>query len=250
MTRGLLVLVAAGLALASAPATAQVTFNEGALDALPKQAPRPAHRPAPHRPPAANAHAKPRQTARPEQPEAPATPAPAPSAPKPVPSAAPATPPKPPTIPVTPPAILALPPPVPVPLAHPPPPPVVPLTADAPGAALPIPGGIRVTFGRDRADLNPATQLALQRFAHELADGATPINIYAYAAGSPDDPSAPRRLSLERALAARAVLMQAGIPSARIYPRALGPAASGADGDRIDVVAGTPAAPAPQRPAG
>ena len=149
-----------------------------------------------------------------------------------------------PAIPVTPPAILALPPAVAVPLAHPPPPPVVPLAADAPGTASPIQNGVRVTFGPDRADMTAATAAALTTFAEGLlGQNTTSINIFAYAAGNADDPSTPRRLSLQRALAARAVLMQAGIPSPRIYPRALGPA-GGDEPDRVDVVTGTATPPA------
>jgi outer membrane protein OmpA-like peptidoglycan-associated protein len=147
-------------------------------------------------------------------------------------------------MPVTPPAILALPPAVAVPLAHPPPTPVVPLADDAPGTASPIQNGVRVTFGPDRADMTAKTAAALTTFAEGLlSQNSTSINIFAYAAGNADDPSTPRRLSLQRALAARAVLMQAGIPSPRIYPRALGPA-GGEEPDRVDVVTGTSTPPA------
>lgn len=222
--------IVAGLLIPLASATAQVTTNDSALDSLaPKRAP--AARPAPHRPAAHPAAKRNAQTPA-------STPKVEPAAP-----AAPANPAKPP-IPATPPAILALPPAVAVPLAHPPPPPTVPLADDAPGAATPIPNGVRLTFGPDRADLNPATAATLAKFASGLVDqNTTSINVFAYAAGSPDDPSTPRRLSLQRALAARAVLMQAGIPSPRIYPRALGPA-GGEQPDRVDVVTGSPNPPA------
>ena len=210
----------AGLLMPLTPAGAQVTTNNGALDAL---APPPAPRhPAPRRP-----------AARPV----------APAAPPPAQSAAPAKPVKP-AVPVSPPAILALPPAVAVPLAHPPPVPVVPLADDAPGTASPIQNGVRVTFGPDRADMTAATAATLAKFADSvISQSTTSINIFAYAAGSADDPSAPRRLSLQRALAARAVLMQAGIPSPRIYPRALGPA-GGDEPDRVDVTTGAPTPPA------
>ena len=132
-----------------------------------------------------------------------------------------------------------------VPLEHPLPPPQIPFADDAPGAATPIAGGLRVTFGPERADLNPATVAALRDFAHaHAAQPSTSININAYATGSAEDPSTPRRLSLERALAARAVLLNEGIPSPRIYPRALGPTGGSTDPDRIDVTAGSPTPPA------
>ena len=115
--------------------------------------------------------------------------------------------------------------------------------SDAPGAASQIANGVRVTFGPDRYDLNPATEAALRELARTLKDKDTSINVYAYAAGSSEDPSTPRRLSLARALAARAVLMSEGIASPRIYPRALGPQGGDADHDRVDVVAGNPSPP-------
>ena len=221
---GLLLLAAS---LAAGPASAQVTVNPGALDLLPTQpAPRQQPRPAAPRPaPRANAPAPP-----------PASPAPAPPAPV-------AQTPKP-TLPVTPPAIAALPPAIPVPPARPLPTPVVPVAVDAPGTASPVPGGLRVTFGPDRQDLNPATEAALRELARSLrANDQANVNVYAYAAGTAEDPSTARRLSLGRALAARAVLITEGIASTRIYPRALGSAGGETDRDRVDVVAGTPGPP-------
>ena len=218
-----------------APAMAQVTVNPGALDLLPSQpqrtAPaRPAARPVPH--PAA------RPAAPPAQAPVPATTRPA------VPPAAP-----PPTVPVVPPAIAALPPPLPVPAPRTQPVPVVPVAADAPGVVTPLPGGLRVTFGPDRAELNPTTEAALRELARTLraADKGS-INVYAYASGSADDPSTARRLSLARALAARGVLINEGIVSTRIYPRALGTAGGDTDKDRVDVTAGPPGPP-PASPA-
>ena len=233
-----------GLLLAASlfatPAVAQVTVNPGALDLLPsqpqpqRQAPRPAPRP----------------PARPATPAQPQPTAPQAAAPAPAPPARPA-------VPTVPPAVAALPPPAPVPPPRTAAPPVVPVAADAPGAATPVLGGIRVTFGADRQDLNPATEAALRDLARSLrANDRVSINIYAYASGSADDPSTARRLSLGRALAARAVLITEGIASTRIYPRALGVAGGDMDRDRVDVVAGTPgppdaatASPAPMAPA-
>ena len=218
------------LVMPLAPAAAQITTNEGALDALGPATPRPHRRPA--RPTRHSAPHSPARTAGPATPK-PSTPVPA--AP---PSVAPAPATKP-AISAIPPAILALPPAVAVPLAHPPPAPAIPLVADAPGTAAPLQNGVRITFGPDRADLNQDTVDALSQFAHTVAaQPTTSINIFAYANGNPGDPSTPRRLSLQRALAARAVLLNAGIASARIYPRALGPA-GGEEPDRVDVVTGT-----------
>jgi outer membrane protein OmpA-like peptidoglycan-associated protein len=129
-----------------------------------------------------------------------------------------------PALPAAPPAnpVIA-PPPIVLP-AHPAaPPPPVPVRDDARGAAVPIPGGIRLTFGANSADLNPATLAALRGIAAAaLANPAMIITITAWAPGTADDPSTPRRLSLDRALAARAVLINAGIVSSRIRALAKG----------------------------
>ena len=220
--------VVAGLLLSIATAHAQVTTNDSALDQLaaPRAATRPASRSTSHSKP----HAAPAHSTSPHPATSTATTA----------TSTPVKPGKPP-ISATPPAILALPAAIAVPLAHPPPAPTVPLADDAPGDVTPLQNGMRVTFGTGRSDFTPATADALATFAAKLvAPSTASINIYAYAAGSPDDPSTPRRLSLQRALAARAVLMKAGIASPRIYPRALGPTGGDDAPDRVDVVTGAP----------
>ncbi len=242
-----LLTVLAGLAGSVPAAHAQVTVNPGALELLPapKAAPaRPAPRPAP----------RPAAPARPNGPTPHATPTPAPTentqanAPaNAAPAARPPAPPEPPVkpaLPTVPPAVAALPPPAPVPPPRPQPPPVVPMADDAPGAVAILPGGVRVTFGADRQDLNPTTEAAIKTVAKTLRenDQAT-VNIYAYAAGTPDDISTSRRLSLARALAARAVLVNEGIASTRIYPRSLGAAGGDMGADRVDVVIGPPGPP-------
>jgi outer membrane protein OmpA-like peptidoglycan-associated protein len=127
-----------------------------------------------------------------------------------------------------------------------PPPPPVPIVPGAEGIATQINGGVRISFGAGKAELNAATEAAIRSLAASVKDNPNAdLNLYAFAAGVPDDPSTPRRLSLSRALAVRAVLISEGIASTRIYPRALGasPSPLGPDGppDRVDVVlAGTP----------
>ena len=228
--------------LASAAAHAQVTLNPGALDLLPDKS-GPA-KPVPHaaRPAAAHPASNRRTPAATAGAAKPAPPAPS------APAAAAAGPPAKPTLPTVAPAVAALPPPAPVPPPRPQPAPVVPVAADAAGAAAPEGGGVRVTFGKDSSELNPGTEAALRSLADRLKPGDATINIYAYAAGVPDDPSTPRRLALARALAARAVLITQGIPSTRIYPRALGPTGGDADPDRVDVVPGPVGPPASAAP--
>lgn len=216
-----------GLALAvllgaASLAQAQVTVNPGALQGLEGTAP--VSPPARERPP-------PRPAGRAQQ----AAPAPLPVPP--IPPAAPSLPASPPP----PPDALAAPV---VPAARPVPSPPVPVTPDAPGAVTAVAGGQRVTFGPDRTDLNPVTEAALREFARSMRESEAAINVHASAAGGPEDPSTPRRLSLARALAARAVLISEGIPSARIYVRALGAAGGNGPADRVDVTSasrpGTP----------
>ena len=163
--------------------------------------------------------------------------------------------------PSTMPAGVAMPPPVPaapppppvikapvinVPLHPEPPPPPVPVVAGAHGAVDRIRGGTRITFGDGSADLNAATMQALRDFAAGLkADPTARAQIDAYGNGTPDDPSTPRRLALSRGLAARAVLINAGIPSTRIYVRAIGRPGDGSPPDRADLTRSDPdAAPA------
>ena len=198
-------------------------INNGALDALKPAAPR--LRPAPaQRAPQSN------------------PPAPGPkTAARPAPAAVP-VPPKPPVVPAAPPEIAAIPPAVAVPVQRPPDPPPIPVAADAPGDASPLPGGVRTTFGPNRSELNAGTEAAIRSFAQPLRSTAQAIQVLAYAAGSPEDPSTPRRLSLARALAARAVLINEGIASTRIYVRALGPAAGDGPPDRVDLSTNNPVA--------
>ncbi len=67
------------------------------------------------------------------------------------------------------------------------------------------------------------------------AGDTTSFNVVAYAAGTPEDPSTARRLSLSRALAVRSALMADGIGSSRIYVRALGATGGDAAPDRVDL---------------
>jgi hypothetical protein len=65
--------------------------------------------------------------------------------------------------------------------------------------------------------------------------GTVTFNVVAYAAGIADDPSVARRVSLSRGLSVRAALMADGVPSTRIYVRALGASGGDAPPDRVDL---------------
>jgi hypothetical protein len=120
----------------------------------------------------------------------------------------------------------------------------VPIKADAPGAVTAIAGGSRITFGPGLSSLNQATHDAILAFAAPArANPALLISVTAWAPGTPDDPSPPRTLALERALAARAVLINAGVPSERVLAVSRGMEGIGAGPpDRLDITAAAPKA--------
>ncbi len=202
--------------LAPTGLAAQVSVNPGALDQL-----------APARP------------VRPARPVVSPTAAPAPPA-------APAVAAEPPVVPAAPPNPPLLPPPnyaVPMRDDPPPPPPVV--VDKAIGVVHPIDRGMRITFGPGSADLNHATEGALHAVAQAALSATNqPVNLLAYAPGPPEDPSTPRRLALARGLAARAVLINLGVASTRIYVRTNAPSL-GPDGpaDRLDAILGPLSSP-------
>lgn len=210
------------LCLLPLPAFAQVTTNDNALDALKPATPskttvvtKPVKRLLPHhmstkRIPPAPQMAKPGQL-----------------------PAVPAGPPPNPVIVPPPPVIPVHPRPVPAPVA---------IKADAAGETTAIPGGMRLTFGTGSSDLNQVNNQTLLNIA-KLAqlDPALDISVTAWAPGSNEDPSTPRRLSLDRALAARAVLINAGIVSDRIHAVAKGFLnIEGGPPDRVDIVLSHP----------
>jgi outer membrane protein OmpA-like peptidoglycan-associated protein len=232
-----LCLVLTALLGAAAPAVAQVTVDLHALDALPgaKPAPTERHRVAP-KPPRPVATTKPRQPAQAQPAEqTPAAPtvatappaAPAPAAPAPPPATLPTT--TPPTIALAPTA----PPQATEPAVPPPPPPISDTSATA---ATNTGAGLRVTFGVGQADLSPSSAAAIKQLVAAAPPGPnTSFNVAGYAAGTAEDPSTARRLSLSRALAVRSALMADGVSSTRIYVRALGAASGDEPPDRVDL---------------
>jgi len=115
----------------------------------------------------------------------------------------------------------------------------VPMRADAPGLVTPLPDGARITFAPGSSTLNPATFSAILAIAAQAkTNPAMTVGVTAWAPGSPDDPSTPRRLSLDRALAARAVLIANGVVSERIRTIAKGMIDLGtaAPADRADII--------------
>lgn len=259
--------LSAVLLCAAAPALAQVTIDLHALDALPgasSPAPsRSASRPAPAKP-RQEAVGKPRPAERipPVAKEQPATPPPQAPAPQ-VATTTPASPPSPATpappaatLPTSAPPTVTLPPTAPpAETSAPPPPP--PVSATSATNTSTLRNGLRLTFATGETELNPASIAAIDGIAQgvQLHENSS-VNVVAYAAPTPDDPSTARRLSLSRALAVRSALIADGVNSSRIYVRALGGSETGGGpDDRVDVTllganvsAGSSADAAPQAP--
>ena len=256
---GLLAVLAGGLFGAPPPAGAQVTVDLRALDALPDRppapkpaSPTPTRRPRPAPPAARAARPDPRRresrqarrrSPRRRRPRPPIRPRPPPPRPLPAAPLMPATAPPPPPA-----AIAGLP--AAAPPAVAPPvvaPPVVAPPGVAPGPATPPPPGaeppsLTVLFPPSGSTLAPADAAAIARLAKATPEtDQTAFTVLAYAAGSPQNPSAARRLSLARALAVRAALRAGGVPGGRIFLRAMGPAPGTGPADRAEIhVSGTP----------
>jgi outer membrane protein OmpA-like peptidoglycan-associated protein len=235
-------LLLTALLCAAGPTRAQVTVDLQALDALPGAKPA-ARQPAVRKPsprPRRVATAKPNRHPPREMTEQPATVPQGTTASLPQPTAtATARPPPPPpaTLPTAPPDTIALAPVVPPPVAQPvAPPPPPPISDSAASAATSTGTGLRVTFGAGQADLSPASAEAIKSIVQSAPMGdSTSFNVVAYAAGTPEDPSTARRLSLARALAVRSALMADGVGSSHIYVRALGAAGGDEAPDRVDL---------------
>ncbi len=241
----LLPALAAFLAL---PARAQVTVDLNALDQLKKPAP---GQPTPGQPTPAKQAAKPGPKPKPPsrtatKPAAPEATQPSGTAPAAASTAAPAAARQPPgfhaplpPMPGAPPpdaALAPLLPPVPLAKRSPASGANQPVAADAKGAGQAFPGGMRITFGDGQGELSPTSEQAIKLLVSQAPKSETvSYNVLAYASGTPEDPSTARRLSLARGLAVRSVLMSAGVPSARIYVRALGATSGSATPDRVDV---------------
>jgi outer membrane protein OmpA-like peptidoglycan-associated protein len=133
--------------------------------------------------------------------------------------------------------------PPPAPGSQPPAPP--PVSDKATTEAAPTTTGLRLTFGAGETDLSPDSSDSIKQLtsAGPLGDMTT-FNVLAYAPGKADDPSTARRVSLSRAMAVRSALVADGVPSARIFVRALGEQFGDGPPDRVDIsVMGTNAPP-------
>jgi outer membrane protein OmpA-like peptidoglycan-associated protein len=95
---------------------------------------------------------------------------------------------------------------------------------------------VRLVFAEGMTDLTPADEAAIRDLARSLpAPAAESVNVIAYAAGKPDDLSTARRVSLSRGIAVRSILLASGVPSERIYVRAMGATPSDGPADRVEL---------------
>lgn len=101
-------------------------------------------------------------------------------------------------------------------------------------AALPPSRG-RVLFEDNSALLSQGAQDTLTQLALSLSGGETRLQLRAYAMRE-EEGAAARRLSLKRALAVRAYLIDQGMAPTRIDVRALGPAKDSGPTERVDFV--------------
>jgi outer membrane protein OmpA-like peptidoglycan-associated protein len=136
----------------------------------------------------------------------------------------------------------------PPPGAQPPAPPAV--SDQAATTAAPTTSGLRLTFAPGASDLNPESSTSIKQLIDAAPPGdSTTFNVLAYAPGKPDDPSTARRISLSRAMTVRSALVADGVPSARIFVRALGEQFGDGPPDRVDVSVTGANAPAGSAPA-
>jgi outer membrane protein OmpA-like peptidoglycan-associated protein len=227
---------------AATPGFAQVTVDLHALQALPEH-------PAASRPlrpyPPATVNKSPAATT-PSVATSDATPTTAIPVPPPAPGPAPAPQPAmPETVPQTA-AINPIAPPEP-PAGSPPPPPP-PVSDKAATTAAPTTAGLRLSFAPNETDLSPASADSVKQFTASAPPGDdTTFEVQAYAPGKPDDPSTARRVSLSRAMAVRSALVADGVPSARIFVRALGEQYGDGPPDRVDIAVNAPSSTATAR---
>jgi outer membrane protein OmpA-like peptidoglycan-associated protein len=219
MVMRVLRILIAVLLTAATPVVAQVTVDLHALEPLPNR-------------PAASQPARPRVQADPATPVVVTRVAPTPQiAPAPTPQPA-----MPEAVPQTA-SINPIAPPEP-PATAPPPPPV---SDTSETKAAPTTTGLRLAFAPDQSDLSPESSTTIKQLTASAPPGdETVFNVQAYAPGKKDDPSTARRISLSRAMAVRSALVADGIPSARIFVRALGDQYGDGPPDRVDIAVTAP----------
>ena len=97
-----------------------------------------------------------------------------------------------------------------------------------------------VLFEAGSADLYGAAREELATVATELLQSNDRIQLRGFGGAAGDKSWVARRLSLKRALAVRAFLIDQGVTKTRIDVRALGGARDKGPADRVDITMATP----------
>ncbi len=120
----------------------------------------------------------------------------------------------------------------------PPPAPVEPVETQT-AAAVPgveVDGDMSIMFEGESAELSDEARGKLLTLAQDLlSDQSKRIQLLAFASDTDGSASRARRLSLSRALAVRAYLIEQGIESTRMDVRALGNRSTSGPPDRVDI---------------
>ena len=96
---------------------------------------------------------------------------------------------------------------------------------------------LRIEFSGDLVGLPDEARPDLRALAERLEkNDSLRVQVKAFASGSSGTPGTARRLSLSRALAIRAFLIDQGVRSTRIDVRALGNKSESGPSERADVV--------------
>lgn len=97
-------------------------------------------------------------------------------------------------------------------------------------------GVVTLSFGVEESELPSGQRAALDTLSQQMAGTEDRLQIRAYASSTgAEGGSGARRLSLTRALAVRAYLIDKGIRSTRIDVRALGTPTDSSAPDRVEV---------------
>ncbi|SLN73512.1 OmpA family protein [Oceanibacterium hippocampi] len=102
--------------------------------------------------------------------------------------------------------------------------------------AAPIGEAVTIAFAGDAVELGSDARAALDGVVGALKDNDQRVQLKAFAADTGEGANSARRVSLSRALAVRAYMIDGGVRSTRIDVRALGDADDGGDADRVDIV--------------
>jgi outer membrane protein OmpA-like peptidoglycan-associated protein len=117
----------------------------------------------------------------------------------------------------------------------------LPPTSQAPGALSPAQESaetLSIPFAASATDIDIASQGTLKDLAQRMTgDRSLRVQLMAYASDPEKNTSKARRLALDRAIAIRNLLIEAGVERTRIEVRALGDQGDGGNLDRVDAVA-------------